>query len=160
VKVLPSQREIVRCNSSGPLYPLHLPPAHSLVAQASSPLWHRRLGHPGHEAFSKLASSVSCPIQDCSELCHACQLGRHVRLPFHSTGLRHSPPPLLSLTFCPPRLLTFPHPTLPFSASDVLTVTFESLAANVIPTHQLLHPTNSPLCLPRLLRSLQRVPLP
>jgi hypothetical protein len=63
VKVLPSRREIVRCDSSGPLYPLHLPPAHSLVAQASSPLWHRCLGHPGHEALSKLASSVSCPIQ-------------------------------------------------------------------------------------------------
>ena len=90
VKVLPSRTEIVRCNSSGPLYPLRLPPAHSLVAQASSPLWHRRLGHPGHEALSKLASSVSCHIQDCSELCHACQLGRHVRLPFHESTSRAS----------------------------------------------------------------------
>ena len=36
VKVLPSRTEIVRCNSSGPLYPLRLPPAHSLVAQDSS----------------------------------------------------------------------------------------------------------------------------
>ena len=32
VKVLLSWTEIVRCNSSGPLYPLCLPPAHSLVA--------------------------------------------------------------------------------------------------------------------------------
>jgi hypothetical protein len=32
VKVLPSRKEIVRRNSSGPLYPLCLPPAHSLVA--------------------------------------------------------------------------------------------------------------------------------
>ena len=85
VKVLPSRTEIVRCNSSGPLYPLRLPPAHSLVAQDSSPLWHRRLGHPGHEALSKLASSTSRHISDCSDLCHACQLGRHVRLPFHSS---------------------------------------------------------------------------
>jgi hypothetical protein len=85
VKVLPSRREIVRCNISGPLYPLHLPPAHSLVTQASSLLWHRCLGHPGHEALSKLASSVSCPIHDCSELCHACQLGRHVCFPFHES---------------------------------------------------------------------------
>ena len=85
VKVLPSRTEIVRCNSSGPLYPLRLPPAHSFVAQAPSPLWHRRLGHPGREALSKLASTVSCRIQDCSDLCHACQLGRHVRLPFHTS---------------------------------------------------------------------------
>jgi hypothetical protein len=62
VKVLLSRIEIARCNSSGPLYPLRLPLAHSLVAQAPSPLWHRRLGHPGHEALSKLASSVSCQI--------------------------------------------------------------------------------------------------
>jgi hypothetical protein len=27
-------------------------------------------------------SSVSCQIEGCSELCHACQLGLHVRLPF------------------------------------------------------------------------------
>jgi hypothetical protein len=86
VHVLPSWREIVRCNSFGPLYPLQLPPAQSLVPQVSSPLWHRHLGHhPGHEALSKLASSVSCPIQDCSELCHVCQLGRHVRLPSHES---------------------------------------------------------------------------
>ena len=90
VKVLPSRTEIVRCNSSRPLYPLRLPPAHSLVAQDSSPLWHRRLGHPGHEALSKLASSTSRHISDCSDLCHACQLGRHVRLPFYSSTSRAS----------------------------------------------------------------------
>jgi len=64
VKVLPSRREIVSCNSFGPLYPLRLPPVLSFAAQGSSPLWHRRLGHPGHETLSKLAStsSVSLPI--------------------------------------------------------------------------------------------------
>jgi len=90
VKVLPSRKEIVRCNSSGPLYPLRLPLALSFADQGSSPLWHRRLGHPSHEALSKLASSVSLPIQDCSDLCHACQLGRHVRLPFHLSTSRAS----------------------------------------------------------------------
>jgi len=90
VKDLHTRDEIVRCNSSGPLYPLRLPPAHSLVAKAASPLWHRRLGHPGHEALSKLASSISCQIEDCSDLCHACQLGRHVRLPFHASVSRAS----------------------------------------------------------------------
>jgi hypothetical protein len=36
------------------LIPLCLPPAHSLVAGAASPLWHQRLGHPSLEALSKL----------------------------------------------------------------------------------------------------------
>jgi hypothetical protein len=90
VKDLNSRNVIIRCNSSGPLYPLRLDPAHSLIAKGSSPLWHRRLGHPGHEALSKLASSVSYSIDDCSDLCHACQLGRHVRLPFPVSSSRVS----------------------------------------------------------------------
>ena len=88
VKALPSWTKIVRCNSSGPLYPLRLPPASSFIAKATSPLWHRRLGHPGHEALSKLAASVSFQLEDCSQLCHACQLGRHTRLPFHASSSR------------------------------------------------------------------------
>jgi hypothetical protein len=80
VKVLPSRKEIIQCNSSGPLYPLRLPPALSFATQGSSPQWHRCLGHPGHEALPKLASSVSLPIQDCSYLCHACQLRRALNL--------------------------------------------------------------------------------
>ena len=90
VKDLNSRNLIARCNSSGPLYPLRLDPAHSFIAKGASPLWHRRLGHPGHEALSKLASSVSPSIADCSDLCHACQLGRHVRLPFPVSSSRAS----------------------------------------------------------------------
>jgi hypothetical protein len=86
VKDLQTRNMIVRCNSSGALYPLLLPPAQSLIAKAASPLWHRRLGHPGHEALSKLASSVSTHLEDCLDLCHACQLGRHVCLPFHASA--------------------------------------------------------------------------
>ena len=35
VKDLESRRVIVRCNSSGPLYPLHLPTAHALAATST-----------------------------------------------------------------------------------------------------------------------------
>ena len=38
VKDLQSRNVIVRCNSSGPLYPLRLPAAHSLVASSGSSL--------------------------------------------------------------------------------------------------------------------------
>ena len=93
VKDLTSRNEIVRCNSSGPLYPLHLPASAprftALLADASS-LWHQRLGHLGHEALSRLASAsaISCNKNTSSPICHACQLGRHVRLPFGTSQSR------------------------------------------------------------------------
>ena len=91
VKDLLSRNLIVRCNSSGPLYPLHLPAAHSLVATSSPSLWHRRLGHPGREALAKLASVLpTCPSDGASSLCHAYQLGRHIRLPFSASSSRAS----------------------------------------------------------------------
>jgi histone deacetylase 1/2 len=92
VKDLLTRTEIARCNSPGPLYPLRLPPAaHSLVAGSTSLLWHRRLGHPGHEALSKLSSVLHlCNKDNSPSVCHACQLGRHIRLPFHTSGSRAS----------------------------------------------------------------------
>ena len=91
VKDLQSRNVIIRCNSSGPLYPLRLLAAHSLVASSESSR-HRRLGHPGHEALSKLASSglPACRHDTSSSLCHACQLGRHMRLPFSTSVSRAS----------------------------------------------------------------------
>jgi histone deacetylase 1/2 len=84
VKDLPTRSEIVRCNSTGQLYPL-LPSASALLASSSSSLWHQRLGHPGPEALSKLTHSatIKCTTSTPDGLCHACQLGRHTRLPFH-----------------------------------------------------------------------------
>lgn len=51
------------------------------------------IGHPGREALIKLASVIPtciklasvipmCPSAGYSSICHACELGRHVRLPF------------------------------------------------------------------------------
>jgi hypothetical protein len=90
VKDLLTRNVIVRCNSSGSLYPLRLPStAQSLVAGSASSLWHHRLGHPSHEALSKLASVIpSCTSDASSTLCHACQLGRHTRLPFRVSSSR------------------------------------------------------------------------
>ncbi|XP_066390058.1 uncharacterized protein [Miscanthus floridulus] len=59
-------------------------PATALAASTAA------AGSSSHEALSKLASSVSCHIQDCSDLCHACQLGRM----FVCSFIR---PPLVSL---------------------------------------------------------------
>ena len=88
VKDLESRRVLVRCISAGPLYPLRLPPAAAFIVGAPSP-WHRCLGHPGHEVMTKLSSVIpSCNKELSTFLCHACQLGRHVRLPFTSSTSR------------------------------------------------------------------------
>jgi hypothetical protein len=51
--------------------------------------WHRRLSHPGIDALSKLShdSSVICSRRT-NDLCHAFQLGHHIRLPFVSSNTR------------------------------------------------------------------------
>jgi hypothetical protein len=54
VKDLETQNVIVRCNSSGPLYPLLssvFRPLALVAGVSSFTLWHRCLGHLGHEAF-------------------------------------------------------------------------------------------------------------
>lgn len=94
MKDLHSRNKIIRCNSSGPLYSLTAPAAASsscaFVAATPTPIWHRRLGHPGHEALSKLssASAISCTHPSSDQLCHACQIGRHIRLPFATSSSR------------------------------------------------------------------------
>jgi hypothetical protein len=88
---------IIRCNSSRPLYtirlPSHLAPSplmfapSALVASAST--WHRRLAHPGVDIMSKLSHDSSVVYsRHTHDLCHACQLGRHTRLPFASSNSR------------------------------------------------------------------------
>jgi hypothetical protein len=88
---------ITRCNSSGPLYMMRLPshPAPSshtsapsaLVASAST--WHRYLDHPGVDVLSKLSHDSSVICSRCThDICHACQLGRHIYLPFVSSNSR------------------------------------------------------------------------
>ena len=91
VKDLDTRNVIARCNSSSDLYPFY-PTSTSATAFLAAPtsLWHRHLKHLGHEALSKLISSsvISCNKDDLDHICHACQLGRHVRLPFSSSSSR------------------------------------------------------------------------
>jgi len=85
---LRTRNTLLRCNSMGPLYTLQLPSSTTgscaLVATPSPTTWHRRLGHPGKATLQSLAqsSSIVCSKPEDDSLCHACQLGRHIRLPF------------------------------------------------------------------------------
>ena len=88
VKDLRTRNTLLRCNSTGPLYTLQLPSSTTgscaLVATPSPTTWHRRLGHPGKATLQSLAqsSSIVCSKPEDDSLCHACQLGRHICLPF------------------------------------------------------------------------------
>jgi hypothetical protein len=55
----------------------------AFLATTSSNLWHHRLGHLGHQSTPLLHSTTARTTNKTgSFLCHACQLGKHVRLPF------------------------------------------------------------------------------
>jgi hypothetical protein len=93
VKDLATQSVIVRSDSLGPLYTISLcasatfsadAPPYALAAAASTSTWHRRLGLSGPDVLSQLSRSsvITCPRTSSESLCHACQLGRHIRLPF------------------------------------------------------------------------------
>jgi hypothetical protein len=91
-----TRRVILHCNSHGELYTL-LAAAPSIAAQCnlatSSTLWHRLLGHPGPIAITTLQHLSAIPRSKTNNsLCHACQLGKHTRLPFNkSTSSTSSP---------------------------------------------------------------------
>jgi hypothetical protein len=103
VKDLTTKNVIVRSNSTGPLYTMRLPgsltPFSSAVAALAAvphaltsvalTTWHRRLGHPDPDALSSLSRSsfIQC-ISNKYDFCHACQLGKHTRLPFCSSSYR------------------------------------------------------------------------
>jgi hypothetical protein len=76
MKYFRTKNEIVRCKSSGNLYPFwwRYSPAHALsTTTSSSTLWHHRLRHLSRQALSHLASSFSFPFNtSTTHLCHAC----------------------------------------------------------------------------------------
>ncbi|GJU43587.1 ribonuclease H-like domain-containing protein [Tanacetum coccineum] len=88
VKDFMTCRVLLRCDSTGDLYPVTAP---SLILHAfliSQHMWHQRLEHPGSEVLRHLVSNnvISCNKEKPLVLCHVCQLGKHVRLPFVSSS--------------------------------------------------------------------------
>jgi hypothetical protein len=89
VKDFHSRNVIVWCNSFGDLYLVRPTELHyALAARESSVLWHHCLGHLGSEALTRLARSSVIPPYRELLVCHACQLGRHCRLPFNTSFTR------------------------------------------------------------------------
>jgi hypothetical protein len=81
VKDLATRTLLARCDSSRPLYTLHMPATssmtptpHALAVATLSVTWHHRLGHPGRDVFSKISSNstLSCSRGSFEHLSHAC----------------------------------------------------------------------------------------
>ncbi|GKB79885.1 ribonuclease H-like domain-containing protein [Tanacetum coccineum] len=89
VKDFLTRHILLRCDSSGDLYPVTspFPTPHALLSVSSS-TWHQRLGHPGEEVLRSLVSRlfISCNKDKSPHVCHAYQLGKHVRFPFSSSN--------------------------------------------------------------------------
>nr|GEY65167.1 ribonuclease H-like domain-containing protein [Tanacetum cinerariifolium] len=70
---------LLRCDSTGDLYPVTAasPIPHAFLV--SQDTWHQRLGHPGSVVLRRLVSSnlISCNKEKPPVLCHACQLDKH-----------------------------------------------------------------------------------
>lgn len=88
VKDFLTRRVLLRCDSTGDLYPVTKPSPIRQAYLTSQYTWHQRLGHPGSEVLRRLVSSdsISCTKDKLPVLCHACQLGKHVKLPFVSSS--------------------------------------------------------------------------
>nr|GFA44562.1 ribonuclease H-like domain-containing protein [Tanacetum cinerariifolium] len=87
VKDYSTRQILLRCDSSGDLYLVTKPTTYPQAFITSQHMWHQRLGHLGSEVLRSLISSTSilCNKTKSSMLCHACQLGKHVKLPFVSS---------------------------------------------------------------------------
>ncbi|KAJ9560502.1 LOW QUALITY PROTEIN: hypothetical protein OSB04_005662 [Centaurea solstitialis] len=89
VKDLQTGNRIMRCNSSGDLYPIpssfkssRSTPSTFVVVKPS--IWHARLGHPGPTILQSLRSSnlISSSSDSFSCVCSSCELGKQNKLPF------------------------------------------------------------------------------
>lgn len=100
IKDLSTRRTLLRSESDGELYSL---PSHfnkpataplALMTDASPSLWHKRLGHVNKASLQSLISSRSilCNKQLSHNVCEACQLGKHLKLPFYESNSTVSSP--------------------------------------------------------------------
>jgi hypothetical protein len=95
VKDIPSRRVMLRCDSTDDLYTFPATTAASPLATLAitTTIWHARLGHPAPSVIDTLRNNsfITCN-KVAQSLCHSCQLGKHVRLPFTHSQTRSTAP--------------------------------------------------------------------
>lgn len=88
-------RTLLRSNSVGELYSVpcqtnkpttSASPTALVVADSS--IWHKRLGHVNDASLNYLisAKSISCNKRHLPTCCEACQMGKHLKLPFYDSN--------------------------------------------------------------------------
>ncbi|GJU64618.1 ribonuclease H-like domain-containing protein [Tanacetum coccineum] len=85
---------LLRCDSSGDLYPVTKPSTlPNAFVSTSSTTWHQRLGHPGDEVLRSLTSRhfISCNKEKSTHICHACQLAHEPHTPPTTAYHTHDP---------------------------------------------------------------------
>jgi len=94
VKDLQTGTLLMRCNSSGDLYPIPTsqhtaaaPPPPSTFAASSTKLWHCRLGHPGAPILNSLHRNKFLLCNKCCDdfFFQSCPLGKQIKLPFSNS---------------------------------------------------------------------------
>ena len=92
VKDFPTGMPLMRCNSSGDLYPVTTRPTidfstPSTFTVVSPDLWHNRLGHPGTPVLSSLRRNnfIICNKFQDNFFCNSCLLGKQIKLPFYES---------------------------------------------------------------------------
>ncbi|GKA97812.1 ribonuclease H-like domain-containing protein [Tanacetum coccineum] len=88
VKDFMTRRVLLRCDSTGDLYPVTQPSPIPHTFLVSQNTWHQRLGYTGGDVLHRLVSNnfISCNKEKPPVLCHACQLGKHMRFSFVSSN--------------------------------------------------------------------------
>ncbi|GJU21334.1 ribonuclease H-like domain-containing protein [Tanacetum coccineum] len=90
-----TRQTLLRCDSTGDLYPLHVAASAFALLTNNHSLWHQRLGHPGDVVIQTLSSRGLVSYnknKNTQHLCRACQLGKQTKLPFQqSTSIVTSP---------------------------------------------------------------------
>ncbi|GJR78423.1 ribonuclease H-like domain-containing protein [Tanacetum coccineum] len=82
-----NSRMLLRCDSTGELYPVMNPSTIPHAFLTNQYTWHQRLGHPGSKVLLRLVSSdsISYNKEKLPVLCHPCQR-KHVKLLFVSSS--------------------------------------------------------------------------
>jgi len=92
VKDLQTGMPLMRCDSSGDLYPLTTRPPTQLSTPSSfialsNNLWHNRLGHPGAAIISSLHRNnfIFCKKSQHNSICQSCQFGKQIKMSFYES---------------------------------------------------------------------------
>lgn len=95
IKDLNTRRTLLRSNSVGELYSVpcqtnkpKTSASPTALVFADSSTWHKRLGHVNDASLNSLisAKSISCNKRHLPTCCEACQMGKHLKLPFYDSN--------------------------------------------------------------------------